>query len=70
MQMQHNQFASFNEFSAQRMDSFRNLTTMQDRAITDLYDEIHTMFNTESQTSVSYGITEEAEVHSTTTTHR
>ena len=49
MQMQHNQFASFIEFSAQRMDSFRNLTTMQERAISDLYDEIHTMFNTKSQ---------------------
>jgi len=49
LQMQHNQFASFIEFSAQRMDSFRNLTTMQERAISDLYDEIHTIFNTESQ---------------------
>jgi len=71
LQMQHNQFASFMEFSAQRMDSFRNLTTVQERAISDLYDEIHTMFNTETRsTLVSYGIIEDAEVHNTTTAHR
>jgi len=35
--------------SAVRMDSFRNLTTMQERAISELYDELGVMKTSEMQ---------------------
>ena len=49
LQDQSDRLASFIEMSAVRMDSFRNLTTMQETAITELYDELGVMFNTQTQ---------------------
>jgi len=44
---------------------------MQERAISDLYDKIHSVFNTESQDQHRLVMAlEDAEVHNTTTAHR
>jgi len=49
LQLQGNRLASFNEMSAIRMDSFRNLTILQERAINDSNDELAIIFNSEIQ---------------------
>ena len=49
LQVQSDRLASFIEMSAVRMDLFRNLTIMQETAITELYDKLGVMFNTQTQ---------------------
>jgi len=49
LQVQGDPLASFIEMSAVRMDSFRNLTTMQEHAIAELCHELGLIFNSQTQ---------------------
>jgi len=49
LQVQQNRLASFIEMSTERLDSFRNLSTMQQHAISGLYDELRLVYNTETE---------------------
>jgi len=49
LQLHQKHLASFIEMTAQRMDSFRNLTTMQERTIDNLREDILIMENVEAQ---------------------
>ena len=49
LQVQQNRLASFIEMSTERLDSFRNLSTMQQHAISGLCDELRLVYNTETE---------------------
>ena len=47
LQVQQDQLISFIEMTTDRMDIFRNVTVIQERAVKELYDELHLMINAE-----------------------
>jgi len=49
LRVQQDRLTSFIEMSIERMDSFKNLSIMQHRAISELYDELWLMYNSETQ---------------------
>jgi len=49
LQVQQNRLASFTEMSTERLDSFRNLSTMQEHAISGPCDELRVVYNTETE---------------------
>ena len=48
LQVQQDRLVSFTEMTTDRMDMFRNVTAIQDRAIKELYSELHLMVNAEA----------------------
>jgi len=49
LRVQQDRLTSFIEMSVERMDSFKNLSILQHRAISELYDELRLMYNSETQ---------------------
>jgi len=49
LQVQQDRFVSFTEMTTDRMDMFRNVTAIQEKAIKELYDELHLMVNAEAE---------------------
>ena len=48
LQLQHDQFASFVELAAERMDAFTNLSLTQDHALTELRAEFRALYDSET----------------------